>query len=307
MKRKMPPLFFTAVLLATLWILYSCQASSREDLSASGTAPISGHTADLGGHKHAEGYCQPMANCTGCHGTNLEGKGGRPACTKCHSELWNNSSCGSGSHNVKLGGINHKPNYCSPYQNCTSCHGQDLRGGAKGEPSCLKCHSQSNWKNCGPVQHNKNQSGVLHAMDNRKPMQDCTPCHGSTIRGGYNNEPSCYKCHGSIWEGNFSGHTVALGGVNHRPNYCSPYQNCASCHGQDLRGGANGEPSCLKCHNQSKWKNCGPIQHNLREEGVLHAMDNKKPDQYCTACHGANLRGGFNSESSCYKCHGKEW
>jgi hypothetical protein len=311
MKRRTSSLFLPAILVTIMWFLYSCQANSNPDSSTSGTntAPVSGHTVNFGGHQHAEGYCQATEDCTTCHGPNLEGNGTRPACTTCHSALWNNANCGTGksTHNVSLGSKLHQPNYCTPYQNCKSCHGQDLRGGTNGEPSCIKCHTQTNWKNCGTVQHNKNQGGVQHAMDNRKPMQDCTPCHGVTILGGYNNEPSCYKCHGSIWEGNFSGHTVTLGGKSHRPNYCTPYQNCTSCHGQDLRGGTNGEPSCLKCHTQNKWKNCGTVQHNKREDGVLHAMDNEKPERDCTPCHGVNLRGGLNNESSCYKCHGKKW
>ena len=28
--------------------------------------------------------------------------------------------------------------------------------------------------------------------------------------------------------------------------------NCAACHGADLRGGANGEPSCFLCHGQNR-------------------------------------------------------
>jgi hypothetical protein len=199
MKRPTPTLFIAALLVATLSFLYSCESSPNPTLSTSDTAPISDHTINLGGYQHANGYCQALNNCTPCHGAKLEGEGTTPACTECHTVLWNNVNCGTGSHSVALGGKLHRPDYCAPYQNCTSCHGQDLRGGANGEPSCLKCHTQSKWKNCGTVQHNRREEGVLHAMNNKKPEQDCTPCHGANLRGGPNGESSCYKCHGKEW------------------------------------------------------------------------------------------------------------
>lgn len=48
------------------------------------------------------------------------------------------------------------------------------------------------------------------------------------------------------------GHTVVQEGVAHRPGLRDPNQNCTGCHGADLRGGADGEPSCYSCHGQ-KW------------------------------------------------------
>ncbi len=48
------------------------------------------------------------------------------------------------------------------------------------------------------------------------------------------------------------GHTVMKDGVPHKPGLNDPVANCATCHGADLRGGANGEPSCFSCHGQ-KW------------------------------------------------------
>lgn len=43
-------------------------------------------------------------------------------------------------------------------------------------------------------------------------------------------------------------HTVRRDGVAHMPGLQSPEANCASCHGSDLRGGPEGEPSCFSCH-----------------------------------------------------------
>jgi hypothetical protein len=47
-------------------------------------------------------------------------------------------------------------------------------------------------------------------------------------------------------------HTVQQGGVFHAPGLESPEQNCTECHGSDLRGGDDGQPSCFRCHGQ-KW------------------------------------------------------
>ena len=47
-------------------------------------------------------------------------------------------------------------------------------------------------------------------------------------------------------------HTVIQDGVPHAPGLNDPMQNCTSCHGSDLRGGADGQPSCFTCHGQ-KW------------------------------------------------------
>jgi hypothetical protein len=48
------------------------------------------------------------------------------------------------------------------------------------------------------------------------------------------------------------GHTVGRGGVAHAPGLSNPLANCTTCHGADLRGGPNGQPSCFSCHGQ-KW------------------------------------------------------
>lgn len=45
-----------------------------------------------------------------------------------------------------------------------------------------------------------------------------------------------------------AGHTVFEDGVPHAPGLALPAQNCTQCHGADLLGGANGEPSCFSCH-----------------------------------------------------------
>lgn len=45
-------------------------------------------------------------------------------------------------------------------------------------------------------------------------------------------------------------HTDSRGGALHMPGLQDPVNNCTDCHGDDLRGGQDGEPSCYSCHGQ---------------------------------------------------------
>jgi hypothetical protein len=47
-------------------------------------------------------------------------------------------------------------------------------------------------------------------------------------------------------------HTVNMNGQWHAPGLQSPQGGCTTCHGADLRGGTEGEPSCYACHGK-KW------------------------------------------------------
>lgn len=268
------------------------------------------HNISLNGTKHADGFCDPVDFCSACHGANLQGgTSGEPACTKCHGALWTNPNCGKLLHTVNLGGHLHVPNYCQPYANCAGCHGADLRGGTKGQPSCYTCHGDL-WSSptCGQNPHTVNLGGVLHAPNYCNPVQNCVGCHGADLRGGKNGEPSCYSCHADLWNNADCGqntHTVNLGGVFHAPNYCRPYQNCTSCHGSSLHGGTNGAPSCLQCHDQGAWFNCSGHTHSM--DGHLHATGYCQPLSNCVFCHGDQLQGGPNNEPKCTQCHGQLW
>ena len=43
-------------------------------------------------------------------------------------------------------------------------------------------------------------------------------------------------------------HTLRVGGAYHLEGHRDPETNCVLCHGADLRGGDQGEPSCFSCH-----------------------------------------------------------
>ena len=47
-------------------------------------------------------------------------------------------------------------------------------------------------------------------------------------------------------------HTVEHGGAFHAPGLKDPTSQCTTCHGPNLAGGTDGEPSCFSCHGQ-KW------------------------------------------------------
>lgn len=47
------------------------------------------------------------------------------------------------------------------------------------------------------------------------------------------------------------GHTRRIDGVPHAPGLQTPETSCAACHGADLRGGDQGEPSCFSCHGRT--------------------------------------------------------
>ncbi len=46
-------------------------------------------------------------------------------------------------------------------------------------------------------------------------------------------------------------HSLSKDGVMHKPGLTNPIDNCASCHGEDLRGGS-AAVSCYECHGK-KW------------------------------------------------------
>jgi hypothetical protein len=50
-----------------------------------------------------------------------------------------------------------------------------------------------------------------------------------------------------------------------------------------------------------------PASHTVSEDGVRHLPGLMDPQANCTACHGADLRGGNNGEPSCFSCHGQQW
>lgn len=63
-----------------------------------------------------------------------------------------------------------------------------------------------------------------------------------------------------------------------------------ACSDDDITGGGN-----------------APASHTVNEDGVRHLPGLQDPETNCTACHGADLRGGDDGEPSCFSCHGQQW
>ena len=78
---RVTPLLAAVALIAAL---QGCSDSS----TAPADAP-EGHTVMKSGVAHAPGLNNPLANCTTCHGANLQGgEAGQPSCTSCHGVKW---------------------------------------------------------------------------------------------------------------------------------------------------------------------------------------------------------------------------
>jgi hypothetical protein len=198
-----------------------------------------------------------FADCTGCHGPNLEGNGRVVSCFSCHS------------FNTEPPFSFHPPSWDDPYSDhrafaatngfgsCTACHGDTLRG-RQSAPSCFSssfegrsCHAEGP----GEVPHPLDGSylnGALHGPDAEADLTVCQACHGQL--GGPGSNPrfnegiltaggnGCETCHGVNYA--------------HPPDWAEPptlhneagnmESACTLCHGVDLDGGVG--VSCFDCH-----------------------------------------------------------
>jgi len=80
--------------LVVVWLLWSidCWNAGNPVRAGQGSPagpPTLSHDLALGGVKHASNFCQPVQNCSACHGETLQGGSNRePSCTKCHGKTW---------------------------------------------------------------------------------------------------------------------------------------------------------------------------------------------------------------------------
>jgi len=303
------------------------------------------HTDSQSGFQHAPGKSTPYSSwCTACHGAALEGDFdlGAPSCTACHAQVWveappsggGSSSNPPSNHTDSQSGFLHAPGKQTPYSSwCTACHGNSLQGDLDlGAPSCTACHGQvwsettppsGGGSGTPPSSHTNNISGFLHAPGNATPYSSwCTVCHGSSLQGDLDlGAPPCTACHTVLWSETSGGptgnppvnHTDNVSGFDHAPGKDTPYSRwCWGCHGSNLQGNPSmGAPPCTVCHTV-QWSETSsdarrlPSDHTDSESGFLHAPGKNSPyDNFCTVCHGADLRGDL--APSCYQCHGQEW
>jgi hypothetical protein len=50
-----------------------------------------------------------------------------------------------------------------------------------------------------PANHTVSIGGALHDPGLNDPEVNCTACHGATLQGGPDGQPSCFSCHGRQW------------------------------------------------------------------------------------------------------------
>ncbi|MDT8446707.1 MAG: hypothetical protein RRB13_07410 [bacterium] len=108
---------------------FSCHGDNWSDLAF--------HNVTKSGIQHGTNLFEPSKYCAGCHGSALDGEGNAPGCYSCHYDKWSAKV----PHTTMLYGYGHAEAYNSPQNNCSECHGSDLRG-SKAAPSCYSCHGQ---------------------------------------------------------------------------------------------------------------------------------------------------------------------
>lgn len=273
----MRKLAFLALLAAVL-LLNACSSGGGSDSPASDTEP---HPQNWFSKHPDDALASPnYADCTLCHGENLQGSGEAPSCYKCHS------------YNQAPPFTYHPPNWTDDYldhrgyaalngyQSCKSCHGSNL----KGYQTAPSCYSASyNGQSChadGPqgVPHPLDASylsGAVHGPDAKADLTSCQQCHGQP--GGPGSNPrfnigilsaggnGCESCHGIDYA-----HPQNWAGPNNTFHYSAGnIQNaCTLCHGVALDGVGGVGVSCIGCHSSA----------------TTFALD-------CTYCHGYPPQG----------------
>jgi len=74
---------------------------------------------------------------------------------------------------------------------------------------------------------------------------------------------------------NIRGHYLDYDGVAHAVPATKALRYCVQCHGSNLEGGTDGEPSCLRCHGENWLKydastSAAPSSHTVGKTGSLY-------------------------------------
>lgn len=135
---------------------------------------------------------------------------------------------------------------------------------------------------------------------------------GLIIAGFYLNLAACSLEEKGLRQ--IRAHVAARQGVAHAVPMHKAERYCKNCHGQNLSGGTQGEPSCYTCHGRL-WLaydpeiSFAPSDHTLiKGAGFRHHPGIDQVRAVCTSCHGLNLLGeGEDGTPSCLLCHDKVW
>ncbi|SMF05458.1 hypothetical protein [Pseudobacteriovorax antillogorgiicola] len=108
-------------------------------------------------------------------------------------------------------------------------------------------------------------------------------------------------------------HSYGFLGIAHAVPMKKAERYCQYCHGENLVGGDQGEPSCYQCHGR-RWRDGDPFESAAPDDHTVvngiyrHHPDLETPLTTCVNCHGSSLEGnGTDDTPSCYLCHGQLW
>jgi hypothetical protein len=73
-----------SIILLMLVLIIACE--KENDLPEYN--PPADHTVNEDGFMHKSGLNQPLANCVGCHGSDLKGGTTGVSCYECHGQKW---------------------------------------------------------------------------------------------------------------------------------------------------------------------------------------------------------------------------
>jgi hypothetical protein len=320
--------FYTTLMLLTL-MMFGCS-----DGGSDAPEPTAAHPAGWIASHDAEAKASPAyADCTVCHGSNLQGSGDVVSCYSCHTfntapplivhpSNWTNAYADHRAYAALNG-----------YSECNGCHGPGLRG-SEAAPSCFSASYEG--RNC----HANGPGEVPHALDGsfldpakhgpmaKADLTICQNCHGEA--GGPGDNP---RFNAGIFSASGTGcesiechdvgyaHPTKWAGPNNTFHYSaeSVQTACTLCHGESLDGVGAVGVSCLGCHDSATafTLDCTHC-HGYPPEGSADVatesgVDHRDVSQVsyhvvCTMCHGMSETtpgGGFLATTN-YKLFNKE-
>jgi hypothetical protein len=319
--------FYTTQMLLTL-AMFGCS-----DGGSDAPAPDAAHPDGWIATHDKEALASPVyAECTGCHGANLQGSGDVVSCYSCHA------------FNTAPPFSVHPSNWTDPYadhrayaalngySDCNGCHGPGLRG-SEVAPSCFSASFEG--KSChaeGPADVPHPLDGSFLAPANHGPLAKadltvCQPCHGEA--GGPGDNPrfnagifsasgtgcESIQCHGAGYA-----HPTNWAGPNNTFHYSAKNveKACTLCHGKNLDGVDAVGVSCLDCHASATTftLDCTSC-HGYPPHGEANVATSTGVNHFgvadvdyhieCLMCHGLNqsANGGDFSPTSNYKLFDK--
>ena len=221
-----------------------------------------------------------------------------------------------------------------------SAHGQALKKGVKGAPTCIGCHSNeitprsiqdtvklklAQQKMCLSCHLDNPDVRSRMAMNKNFISAFEKSVHGAALVRGNSKVASCVNCHGS--------HEMQKGldpkaktNKQHIPEVCgqchvkiaADYK--ASIHGTALANGNIEAPSCTDCHGEHNIlhandpnapvssknvsaKVCTPC-HSSVKLSQKYGFQSDRAQSYSISYHGLALKGGSAEVANCASCHG---